>query len=227
MFSSISIEQPFLSFSQIRNLFHELGHALHIAMSRTDHQLINGSRVAIDFAEIPSNFTEHFIYDYNFMKQWAVDSENKPIERELFNKIVLKERIFELIDLEETTYFSLLDLYFHMLQEQDLNEQVLSNINLDLMPKGDISNIKITKDTEMIINSLIKSTSKKFKLSQMTLQDSELFFDRFDSYNNDVYKNVIKALLTDEKDYDNNNEELVQFNNPLKTESLLSNSITK
>ena len=40
MMNSIGLDQPYVNFNQIRNTFHELGHAMHIALSRTSFQFI-------------------------------------------------------------------------------------------------------------------------------------------------------------------------------------------
>lgn len=125
MINSISLEQPFLTFKQIKDVFHELGHAMHIALCQTRFQLINGARVPIDFAEIPSNFTENFIYDYEFMKKWVVDHEGNPIDIELFKKFTVKERVTDMMELQELFYFSLMDLYLHQLDESQLNYNTL------------------------------------------------------------------------------------------------------
>ena len=123
MINSINLDQPFLSFKQIKDVFHELGHAMHIALSNTKFQLINGVRVPIDFAEIPSNFTENFVYDYDFMKQFIVDQEGNPINQESFEKLVVKERAAEMMELQELFYFSLMDLYLHKLQKNELSQK--------------------------------------------------------------------------------------------------------
>ena len=125
MVNSISLDQPFLTFKQIKDVFHELGHAMHIALSQTKFQLINGVRVPMDFAEIPSNFTENFIYDYEFMSKWVVDQNGKPIEKELFEKLSAKERATDMMELQELFYFSLMDLYLHNLDESQLNHKTL------------------------------------------------------------------------------------------------------
>jgi Zn-dependent oligopeptidase len=106
---------------------------MHVALSKTDFQMINGARVPLDFAEVPSHFTEQFIYDYSFVKQWATDHENKPIDEELFNKIVIKERVVEMISLQELIYFSLLDLHFHKLKKEELSLDRLASINSQLV----------------------------------------------------------------------------------------------
>ena len=40
MMNSIGLDQPYLNFNQVRNAFHELGHAMHIALSTTSFQFI-------------------------------------------------------------------------------------------------------------------------------------------------------------------------------------------
>lgn len=133
LISSIDLSQPFLSFTQLKDVFHELGHLMHVGLSKTSFQMINGARVPLDFAEVPSHFTEQFVYDYEFVKQWATDHEDKPIDRELFHKIVVKERVVEMISLQELLYFSLLDLHFHKLKKEELSLPKLREINSRLV----------------------------------------------------------------------------------------------
>lgn len=181
MFNSLSFDQPFLTFSQIRNVFHELGHALHVALSKTDHQLINGARVHLDFAEIPSNFTEHFIYDYKFVKKWAIDQNDEPIDKLLFDKIVIKERLAEMIDLEETSYYSLLDLKFHSLKDTMLSEQNLKTINSEVLPKLNPHGDKITKSTHSMIDTLAKKAdAENRRLPKLSSNDIDMFSSHFD-----------------------------------------------
>lgn len=57
-----------LSFSDISSLFHELGHALHGALSRTRFQSISGTRVPKDAAEIPSVLFEKLTHQWQVMR---------------------------------------------------------------------------------------------------------------------------------------------------------------
>ncbi|KAA3476005.1 putative mitochondrial intermediate peptidase, mitochondrial isoform X2 [Gossypium australe] len=60
-----------LNHSELETLFHEFGHALHALLSRTDYQHFAGTRVALDFAETPSNLFEYYARDYRVLKKFA------------------------------------------------------------------------------------------------------------------------------------------------------------
>ena len=117
-------------------MFHEFGHAMNIALSNTKYQYLSGARGTTDMIEIPSHFTELFLTDYSFVKQFALvpmkpagksTSENQnltemlPIERSIFNKMVFCEKIFDFIELEESLYFTALDVDLHSLGKEDTN----------------------------------------------------------------------------------------------------------
>lgn len=53
-------DSTLLASSEIRTLYHEMGHALHSMLAKTDYQHISGTRVPIDFVEVPSVFMESF-----------------------------------------------------------------------------------------------------------------------------------------------------------------------
>jgi oligopeptidase A len=52
-----------LTHRQVETLFHEMGHYLHLALSRVPHAAIGGTSVAWDFVELPSQLMENFLFE--------------------------------------------------------------------------------------------------------------------------------------------------------------------
>ena len=122
-------------------MFHEFGHALNIALSHTKYQYLSGARGTTDMIEIPSHFAEHFLTDYSFVRSFALvpmmpagskfnddDEESKklmqmlPIERSIFNKMIFCDKIFEFIELEESLYFTALDVELHAMGKHEAED---------------------------------------------------------------------------------------------------------
>lgn len=62
----------YLNYSIVKNMFHEFGHALNIALSSTKYQYLSGARGTTDMIEIPSHFAELYLTDYSFIRQFAL-----------------------------------------------------------------------------------------------------------------------------------------------------------
>ena len=60
-----------LRHGQLEMLLHELGHALHALVARTEFQHFAGVRTAPDFVEAPSTLLENFAWEPAVLRRWA------------------------------------------------------------------------------------------------------------------------------------------------------------
>ena len=66
-----------LTLSEVETMYHEWGHSMHSILSRPSFQHLSGTRVALDFAELPSHLMEYWSRDYRVVKLWALDEDGK------------------------------------------------------------------------------------------------------------------------------------------------------
>ena len=60
-----------LAHDDVETLFHEFGHALAGLLSRTQFQHVAGTRVALDFAEVPSTLLERYVWRPDVVRRFA------------------------------------------------------------------------------------------------------------------------------------------------------------
>lgn len=103
-----------LSFNEVTTLFHEMGHAIHSILGRTNFQEVSGTRCATDFAELPSILMEHFAADPSVLALFATHYEtDQPLPYEMIAEKLALDRKFEGVDTENQVILSLLDQACH------------------------------------------------------------------------------------------------------------------
>ncbi|EEH19367.1 hypothetical protein PABG_01686 [Paracoccidioides brasiliensis Pb03] len=113
-----STQPPLLSKHSVQNLFHEMGHAIHSVMARTDFQGISGTRCATDFVELPSIIMESFAMAPEVLSLYARHWEtNQPLPEDMIQTMRVNHENYENIqgamDNEAQIMMALLDQAYH------------------------------------------------------------------------------------------------------------------
>ncbi|XP_022736713.1 mitochondrial intermediate peptidase, mitochondrial isoform X2 [Durio zibethinus] len=99
-----------LNHGELETLFHEFGHALHALLSRTDYQHFSGTRVALDFAETPSNLFEYYARDYRVLRKFARHySTGEVIPEKLVKSLNGARDMFAATELQRQIFYALVD----------------------------------------------------------------------------------------------------------------------
>ncbi|KAI5291130.1 Mitochondrial intermediate peptidase [Ascosphaera aggregata] len=107
-----------LSEHDVNTIFHEMGHAVHSILGRTNFQTISGTRCATDFAELPSVFNENFAFNPSVLSLYARHWETgNPISEELLRSIqkqtTERENLHGPVENENQILMALLDQAYH------------------------------------------------------------------------------------------------------------------
>ncbi|KAL3834596.1 hypothetical protein ACJIZ3_009332 [Penstemon smallii] len=124
-FSGPNFASVQLYHSDVETLFHEFGHALHSLLSRTDYQHFSGTRVALDFAETPSNLFEYYAWDYRVLRKFAKhNSTGDPIPEKLVESLVGAKKMFAATELQRQVFYTLIDQTLHTLKPSSISNTI-------------------------------------------------------------------------------------------------------
>ncbi|ULJ62814.1 M3 family metallopeptidase [Wielerella bovis] len=101
-----------LSHDEIITLFHEMGHGLHHLLTRVDELGVSGiNGVEWDAVELPSQFMENFVWEYNVLAEMSSHEETgETLPETLFNKMLAAKNFQRGLFLVRQMEFALFDM---------------------------------------------------------------------------------------------------------------------
>ncbi len=114
-FTKPTKNQPsLLTFSELKTLFHEFGHALHGMLAKTNYPSLSGTNVPWDFVELPSQFMENWCYEKQALQLFAVHYKNSElIPMKWIEKIKAAAQFQQGMQTLRQLSFGLLDMSWH------------------------------------------------------------------------------------------------------------------
>ncbi|KAI8928432.1 hypothetical protein BC831DRAFT_448668 [Entophlyctis helioformis] len=103
-----------LNLQEVDTLFHEMGHAMHSMLARTDFQHIAGTRVAMDFVEVPSILMEYFARSPEVLSTFGRHYKTgEPVPIELLRSRRSSLSTMESYETQQQLQMALLDQLYH------------------------------------------------------------------------------------------------------------------
>lgn len=126
-----------LSHDEIITLFHETGHGLHHLLTQVDEVGVSGiNGVEWDAVELPSQFMENFVWEYDVLAQMSSHEETGAVlPKELFDKMHAAKNFQRGIFLVRQMEFALFDMeIYHQEDEGRLKEwpQILDKVRQEV-----------------------------------------------------------------------------------------------
>lgn len=102
-----------LSMFEVETLFHEMGHAMHSMLGRTDFHNVAGTRCASDFVELPSILMEHFVWHPKVLPLFSNSANGKPVSPEAVDAFLKQRKQFSGLEVNSQILMALIDQKYH------------------------------------------------------------------------------------------------------------------
>ncbi|KAM0786018.1 hypothetical protein ACM66B_006834 [Microbotryomycetes sp. NB124-2] len=104
----------FLQWHEVETLFHEMGHAIHSMIGRTDYHNVSGTRCATDFVELPSILMEHFVSSPSVLSLFARHpSTGRTLPTSILDDVLADRQRLSALETSSQIMMAALDQQYH------------------------------------------------------------------------------------------------------------------
>lgn len=136
----------FLTLDQVSTLFHEMGHAMHSMLGRTELHNVSGTRCQTDFVELPSILHETFANDVRVLSSFGKHYQTgEKVPETLIKRHLESEKALKHCETLGQVKMALLDQLYHGSTGFNLDDESFNIIDLYHQLE---SNIRIFADTK-------------------------------------------------------------------------------
>ncbi|MBS3807832.1 MAG: Zn-dependent oligopeptidase [Bacteroidales bacterium] len=118
-----------LTHSDVVTFFHEFGHLMHDLLTQAPFSAQSGTSTKRDFVEVPSQLFEHWAWEYESLKRFAVHYQTgEVLPEELHQKMVDAKNLGSGLFTLQQIFYGMLDMTLHDRYDPDRDSQTTTDI---------------------------------------------------------------------------------------------------
>lgn len=138
MTKPVGSKPALVSHQEVKTIFHEFGHLLHLMLCDVEVKSLAGTRVAWDFVELPSQINENWIWQRESIDMYAKHYQSgKKISQEMFNKLIESRKYMSASVMMRQLAIAKIDLELH------INYEKFKDKNIDEIDQVVLENYRV------------------------------------------------------------------------------------
>ena len=122
-----------LPHSDVVTLFHEFGHLMHDLLTRAPFSAQSGTSTKRDFVEVPSQLFEHWAWEYDSLKKFAVHHQTgEVLPRALHQRMLDARNLGSGLFTLQQIFYGMLDMTYHDRYDPESDDRTTTDVLREL-----------------------------------------------------------------------------------------------